>query len=652
MDLLTSARTGDANLKGSPAANALGIVRFWVAGFAKNKKTGSLGYLPDVPTLKFLFPSARLTAVRGYETATQQTPWPESQETVLPPWIPQEPDEDVLLGAEDRSLEGEEGDREVPMEEENILYLPNTTVFRPISTWLSDGGSTASHSVDSHILSQGESISTVVSVATDGGTTDQSSVPHTDMEDSLSTVSTRTTTSTREKVSRLTTQMEAFPSLLKQMQADFAATIAKLESSMMPPPPSPAVPRTAELNQQIVLVDPTDSPTNPWMVATERATIHQGRLRDVRGADFPLDNIEFARPMTTLAGSRYRYRESKAEAIVVPSETLLITNEQAKKALMYWAGEMQARPSERPIMGMRVPGFEVDFKEVHPSYLAKTFNCLQESWREIATGEKRFTMKEASSFGFVLPSESSGIPSMKGLRDVFAGDKFGPDSARNQVKAELNKLEAEDCAFEFRSRALMCHMVSSLTMLESLTNDQSPADALNVRMLIRMQLPLLMTLVETWASAKMALRRQALKGGNWKYVHVQDLLYSSPLCESLFPAEILDGLRETAKARMTTLEEYLGFPAKTSFKGSKKRRSSKQRRAAKQRKLAEGKSLAIQGPSSQTPSTSRMSGQGGSFRRPKHPKRPSKGQGSGGPSHIPSKGKGPFPPKGGNAPQQ
>ena len=85
MDLLTSARTGDANLKGSPAANALGIVRFWVAGFAKNKKTGSLGYLPDVPTLKFLFPSARLTAVRGYETATQQTPWPESQETVLPP---------------------------------------------------------------------------------------------------------------------------------------------------------------------------------------------------------------------------------------------------------------------------------------------------------------------------------------------------------------------------------------------------------------------------------------------------------------------------------------------------------------------------------------------------------------------------------------
>ena len=45
----------------------------------------SLGYLPDVETLKFLFPNAKLSAVREYEGATDTTEWPVGGSTVLPP---------------------------------------------------------------------------------------------------------------------------------------------------------------------------------------------------------------------------------------------------------------------------------------------------------------------------------------------------------------------------------------------------------------------------------------------------------------------------------------------------------------------------------------------------------------------------------------
>ena len=134
MSFLQRARKGDASAKGSAAAGALSILRFWVGGFAKNKKTSSLGYLPDTTTLKFLFPSARLTAVRGYEGATLDTPWPEGEETVLPPWTPLDSDEEAML-VEDESVSEDTstGTQELTEEQEDELLgaSSGSTTFHP-----------------------------------------------------------------------------------------------------------------------------------------------------------------------------------------------------------------------------------------------------------------------------------------------------------------------------------------------------------------------------------------------------------------------------------------------------------------------------------------------------------------------------------------
>ena len=402
-------------------------------------------------------------------------------------------------------------------------------------------------------------------------------------------------------------------------------------------------------------------PDNPWMVATTKATIMEGTLRDMGGVNFPLSAIEFAHPMTGIAGARYRYRSSKQEAVVVPAESMIMTHEQAKKAMAMWAEELKARPSDRPIMGLSVTGFEMGFREQHPSFLVKALSAFRESWREIAAGEKRYSLKEASPSSFLLPLEAESPPCFEGLREMFVAEKFTPESARRQVKAEVGRLETSTCMTEFENRKMLCHLISVMTVMEQVTQDQPAQECLPMKGLVRMLLPIFMVFLQAWAVSKQDLRKQALRGSNLNLVHVQDLLFASPFCESLFPAETITSLREAAKARWSTLEEYLGFSSRTPYQsGSRKRKNSRQRRAQKMKKVAQsqGQSQPQRGQGPQTQQQQQGSsrqGQGSNFRRPKHQAKAqgTKTQGGSGPSHAPSKGKGPSHlVKGGGSSQQ
>ena len=211
--------------------------------------------------------------------------------------------------------------------------------------------------------------------------------------------------------------------------------------------------------------------------------------------------------MDSVAGVRYRYLCKRDKAGVVPSESLLMMHVQAQKAIAYWTGKMGVRPSDCPIMGMKVAGFDLVVEKSHPSFLVKVLGCLRESWREITSGEKTFSLKEGNAFSFILPQESDAILALAGLRSVFVGDKFNPDSARSQAKAELPKLEGLSCRLEFEARLLPCHVVSLVAMLEAFIKDEPVQDAMPMRGLIRLFVPLLMVHLESWAVKKQDLRK-------------------------------------------------------------------------------------------------------------------------------------------------
>ena len=179
-----------------------------------------------------------------------------------------------------------------------------------------------------------------------------------------------------------------------------------------------------------------------------------------------------------------------------------------------------------------------------------------------------------------------------------------------------------------------------------------------MRGLIRQFFPMLTQLLESWTSYKHDLRLQALRGCNLSFVHMQDLLYSSPFCELLFPTEAIDVLREAAKARMVSLEWYMGLRTSTrqNQAGARKRKSSKQRRALKKKKLATSQAQPSQdsGSAGQQQQGQQHQGQGGNFCRPRKPKHQgSKGQSTSGPSQSSPKGKGSGQlTKGGGQPRQ
>ena len=151
--------------------------------------------------------------------------------------------------------------------------------------------------------------------------------------------------------------------------------------------------------------------------------------------------------------------------------------------------------------------FRLVVEKSHASFLVKVLGCLREFWREITSGEKTFSLREGNAFSFILPQESDAILALAGLRSVFAGDKFTPDSARSQAKAELPKLEGLSCRLEFEARLLPCHVVSLVAMLEAFIKDEPVQDAMPMRGLIRLFVPLLMVHLESWAVKKQDLRK-------------------------------------------------------------------------------------------------------------------------------------------------
>ena len=74
-----------------------------------------------------------------------------------------------------------------------------------------------------------------------------------------------------------------FPSMFNNLVSKI---MQKVESALMPPPPSPVVPKSAVLQRDVLVVDPQDLPGNPWKVASPNAIIFEGSLRDNGGGGF------------------------------------------------------------------------------------------------------------------------------------------------------------------------------------------------------------------------------------------------------------------------------------------------------------------------------------------------------------------------------
>ena len=116
------------------------------------------------------------------------------------------------------------------------------------------------------------------------------------------------------------------------------ATLDKL----MPPPTQPRQELPPEAHRKIIEMDSREVEGNPWRTASRAACIYEGSLRDIGGLIFPLRSIEFARPFTMVAGSKYRFRTLREEPVVVPAESLIMTQDQARRALAHVAGLLRA----------------------------------------------------------------------------------------------------------------------------------------------------------------------------------------------------------------------------------------------------------------------------------------------------------------------
>ena len=527
------ARTGNHLDTGSQANIAFKKARVWARGFSKIHPDSSVGYLPDVGIRDFLFPTARIQAVRGYETASPDVTVPAGASTILPPWQQAEGvDEDELSSLGDEAPASTADGTEHDDSEQGVepRYSPERGSNDPMEVPGRSGEEDDAHSVV-------------------------------------------TTLSTKHRVTNLEHQN-------KEIKANLKELLGYARKGSWAPQPSPHEAPAVDIMEFPDLRVVADAPEkhNPWAIASRLARSVDGVFYDT-DVSVALIRLEFAAPFTSFAGCRYRFRCQNLRTLAqVPEESMILTQEQAKGYLADVCQSLDGVALGAQILARNLPAWKIPTDATQPSFLAKFYRAWEEKWVDVAAHDGKFSLKELQAFGGVLPEPADELTRpLLGFTEIMTKGKFLPSSARTSFFAETSYLPQTLCDQEYEARKLLMHCISAFTIMEGQIR-KAEGGAMVPRILCRELGPLLVHHLEAWAKLKLQLRRHALQFADVGLVHVKELLYASPMCKDIFPSELVSRLIGIAKERGLRFETYLGFDKCKDFRGTKRKRRFRNRK--------------------------------------------------------------------------
>ena len=253
-----------------------------------------------------------------------------------------------------------------------------------------------------------------------------------------------------------------------------------------------------------------------------------------------------------------------------PSRALL----QPKKAFNdFGTYIMDNNPSVLQLQGSTFPPYNRGFlvKTENLLFTNPFFSIIAKSFSEFCLKE-RFEWEEFSLPFNIIPGDASNTYFIDSYADNLGSKKLTTSAVRDQLmSADFPKLSDSSIREDLEARQNWFTSVSLTLGLEAMAAvpNQNPGAAANLSLAKLSLMPLQIATRELFR-ARLALRREGLKGCERDNPWVQQLLFSHPLSVEPFTAEVVENVQEQSRRLGWAVPRVLGHRSSLARTGKRK----------------------------------------------------------------------------------
>ena len=258
---------------------------------------------------------------------------------------------------------------------------------------------------------------------------------------------------------------------------------------------------------------------------------------------------------------RWRFRTSSS--LIMESTRPVKAILQPRKAFNDFGGYvMDNNPEVLQLQGATFPPFNRGFLVNTENLLFANpfFSIIASSFSEFCLKEK-FEWDESSLPFNIIPGDASNSYFVDSYADNLGCKKLTPSAMRDQLKStDFPRLSEARIREDSEARYNWFVAVSLTLGLEAMTTgpSQNPA-AEAILSLAKLSLSPLQAATKELFRARLALRREGLRGCERDNPWVQQLLFSHPLSVALFASDVTECVQEQSRRLGWTIPRVLGF---------------------------------------------------------------------------------------------